>query len=89
MLAQLEKLSGPAKMVGVEVRERNHVVGIALRHLQIGAKLLFKIDALVGGIIGTPRVGVVEQDGPTAGQVDTATVGVTEREDGDRMHGHL
>ena len=88
-VAQFEECRRPAEMVRVQMSERNNIVRIAPGALQVSAQLLLKIDTLVRGVVGIPRIGVVDQDLPASSQIDTTTVRVAKRKHGDGMHEHL
>ena len=85
-VTQLKECGRPAEVVGVQVSERNNIVRIPPRALQVSAQGLLKIDTLVRGVAGIPRIGVVDQNLLASSQIDTATVRVAKRKQGDGMH---
>jgi hypothetical protein len=73
---ELEEAFAAAAVVVVEVREADHVIVVTLCGPQISLQLRRQIDALVAGIVGVARVGVVEEHLSPVREIEPGAVSI-------------
>ena len=86
-MLEAEEVRRAADVVVVQVREDDNVVAGAADAAGVITEDLWKVDPLIGRIVGAAHVRVVDEDLAAIGQVDPSTVGIAEVVEGQLVHG--
>ena len=71
-----EKLTRTFDVIGVEVGDADDIEIIPIRVIEVPAQFASEVNALVKGVLEVARVGKVDQNLASAGQVEPATISI-------------
>jgi hypothetical protein len=81
-----EEIGRPANVIFIEMRERHGIVVVPLRLLQIGSQFLRQVNPNVEFVISATSCCVIEENLLSGFSIDSATIGVPEREERHLVH---